>query len=241
MRDIGKNIRELRMEKHMTQDELAEKLFVTRQTVSNYEVGKSRPDVETLVKIGEILNVDIHELIYGPALKPDKKRMYIRLGVGLGVTIFLSVLYIWLTPVALELRSKHFLTGLNAFLRTVVLPLMWLFFGWTAAQGVANVLGKLYEPPKWATPVKWAILGLLLVYFVPVGWYGIGLLWMTADALHALAAHQSYSGGFTPPQWVSTMIRIFFDAKYTFHISENMGLFSLPGIALWLCGFPKSK
>ena len=45
MRDIGKNIRQLRTAKNMTQDELAEKLFVTRQTVSNYEPGKSRPDV----------------------------------------------------------------------------------------------------------------------------------------------------------------------------------------------------
>ena len=34
MRDIGKNIKDLRMRKNMTQDELAEKLFVTRQTVS---------------------------------------------------------------------------------------------------------------------------------------------------------------------------------------------------------------
>ena len=40
MRDIGKNIRDLRVKQKMTQDELAEKLFVTRQTVSNYETGK---------------------------------------------------------------------------------------------------------------------------------------------------------------------------------------------------------
>jgi len=37
MRDIGKNIKLLREERNMTQDELAERLFVTRQTVSNYE------------------------------------------------------------------------------------------------------------------------------------------------------------------------------------------------------------
>ena len=42
MRDIGKNIRDLRIEKNLTQDQLAEKLFVTRQTVSNYENGVSQ-------------------------------------------------------------------------------------------------------------------------------------------------------------------------------------------------------
>lgn len=41
MRDIGKNIRDLRQQKHLTQKELAERLFVTRQTVSNYENGVS--------------------------------------------------------------------------------------------------------------------------------------------------------------------------------------------------------
>ena len=42
MRDIGKNIKQLREGKGMTQEALAERLFVTRQTVSNYETGVSQ-------------------------------------------------------------------------------------------------------------------------------------------------------------------------------------------------------
>lgn len=49
MRDIGKNIKALRKKKGMTQEALAEALFVTRQTVSNYETGRSRPDLDMLV------------------------------------------------------------------------------------------------------------------------------------------------------------------------------------------------
>ena len=41
MRDIGKNIKGLRERRGMTQEALAEALFVTRQTVSNYETGVS--------------------------------------------------------------------------------------------------------------------------------------------------------------------------------------------------------
>ena len=41
MRDIGKNIRALRMRKKLSQDQLAEAIHVTRQTVSNYETGVS--------------------------------------------------------------------------------------------------------------------------------------------------------------------------------------------------------
>ncbi|MCI6486454.1 MAG: helix-turn-helix domain-containing protein [Clostridiales bacterium] len=43
MRDVGKNIKDLRQGRGLTQDELAERLFVSRQTVSNYELGRTRP------------------------------------------------------------------------------------------------------------------------------------------------------------------------------------------------------
>lgn len=48
MASVAKHIRRLRTEQHMTQEDLAEKLFVTRQTVSAWETGKAQPDLETL-------------------------------------------------------------------------------------------------------------------------------------------------------------------------------------------------
>ena len=54
MRDIGKNIKTLRMAKGMTQEDLAAALFVTRQTVSNYENGRSRPDLDMLLNIAQV-------------------------------------------------------------------------------------------------------------------------------------------------------------------------------------------
>ena len=53
MRDIGKNIRDLRERAKLTQDALAEQLCTTRQTISNYERGKTRPDVDTAIKLIE--------------------------------------------------------------------------------------------------------------------------------------------------------------------------------------------
>lgn len=41
MTKIGRNIREQRMKKGLSQEELAERLYVTRQTISNYETGVS--------------------------------------------------------------------------------------------------------------------------------------------------------------------------------------------------------
>lgn len=42
MAKIGRNIREQRMKKGLSQEELAERLYVTRQTISNYETGVSQ-------------------------------------------------------------------------------------------------------------------------------------------------------------------------------------------------------
>ena len=55
MASVGSHIRRLRAAKHMTQEELAERLFVTRQAVSAWETGKALPDVETLERIAEAL------------------------------------------------------------------------------------------------------------------------------------------------------------------------------------------
>lgn len=66
--ELGKNIVKLRKDNNLTQDELAEKLFVTRQTVSNWETGKNYPDLETIVKISNEFNIPLDVL-----LKEDKK------------------------------------------------------------------------------------------------------------------------------------------------------------------------
>lgn len=54
MTDIGKHIRSLRIQQGLTQEQLAQMLYVTRQTISNYEMGKSMPDVEMILKNGFI-------------------------------------------------------------------------------------------------------------------------------------------------------------------------------------------
>ena len=58
----------LRKDNNLTQDELAEKLYVSRQTVSNWENGKFYPDIETLILISNTFNVSLDDL-----LKTDKK------------------------------------------------------------------------------------------------------------------------------------------------------------------------
>ena len=64
MSDFAKNIKRRRLELGLSQEQLAEKLAVTRQTVSNWERSVSFPDLPALERIAESLDTDPAELIY---------------------------------------------------------------------------------------------------------------------------------------------------------------------------------
>lgn len=65
MPKISKNIKKFRAENNMTQDDLAEKMHITRQAISNWENDKTKPDIEALQSLAEVFQVEIEELIYG--------------------------------------------------------------------------------------------------------------------------------------------------------------------------------
>lgn len=69
MIEFGEKIKQLREEKGMTQQTMADKLFVTRQAVSRWESGSRYPDIYTTKKIADILNVSIDELLSGEELR----------------------------------------------------------------------------------------------------------------------------------------------------------------------------
>lgn len=102
MARVGRNIQILRNRKKMTQNDLAEKIFVSRQTISNYENGKSNPDIEMLLRIAEVLECDANTLIYGIPAPQDRKKDYWKLGMGAGVLLLLGLAVLWLTPIAEE-------------------------------------------------------------------------------------------------------------------------------------------
>ncbi len=63
--ELGKQIKYCRQEANLSQEELAERIFVSRQTISNWENDKSYPDVHSLVLLGEIFQISLDKLIKG--------------------------------------------------------------------------------------------------------------------------------------------------------------------------------
>ena len=57
------NLREKRKEKGMTQEALAQKCGISRQRVTNYEIGIREPDLKTLKKLATALDVTVDKLL----------------------------------------------------------------------------------------------------------------------------------------------------------------------------------
>lgn len=62
---IGNFLKQLRNEQGMTQEQLAEKLNVSRRTVSRWETGTNMPDLDLLIEMADLYTVDLRELLNG--------------------------------------------------------------------------------------------------------------------------------------------------------------------------------
>lgn len=78
--EIKSQILTIRKNANYTQQQLADELLVTRQTISNWENGRSYPDLESLIIISEKFNLTLDELIKGDITMVNKLDSFIKLG-----------------------------------------------------------------------------------------------------------------------------------------------------------------
>ncbi len=93
MADVSQNIRRQRLLIKMSQTQLAEKLSVTRQTVSSWERGNSYPDVMMLESLAAALETDVNSLIYPAHSAEGRAAKSQPLGMGFVVkSLFVYIL-----------------------------------------------------------------------------------------------------------------------------------------------------
>lgn len=90
MSKISKNIKKQRVLNKMTQEDLAAKIHVTRQTVSSWETDRTQPDLEILLSLADAFGIEVEELIYGKRKNSNEEKEKLLFGNTL-ITV-LSVL-----------------------------------------------------------------------------------------------------------------------------------------------------
>lgn len=63
--ELNRQIKKYRRMMNLSQEELAERVYVTRQTISNWETGKSYPDIHSLLLLSTLFNISLDQLIKG--------------------------------------------------------------------------------------------------------------------------------------------------------------------------------
>lgn len=70
--EIGRQIKKYRQELNMSQEELADQVFVTRQTVSNWENNKNYPDINSLLLLSSLFGISLDILVKGDVEKMEE-------------------------------------------------------------------------------------------------------------------------------------------------------------------------
>jgi transcriptional regulator with XRE-family HTH domain len=176
--DVAKNIRKYRAQRALTQDGLAEKLHVTRQTVSNWETGKNQPDLDMLEALSQALEVKVSALFGGKEEEEAYPRFQRRAVLWVAVLGFFTLLLLadglFLAPYLLALQGRTF-NILPRFLNSsLVMPLLC-----AAAGMLLPAVVSLWRMVRAVGRLRLVLLLAFAVLLLPVP---LSVLWLAWPA-----------------------------------------------------------
>ena len=121
--ELGSQIKKYRGELKLSQDALAEKIYVSRQTISNWETEKNYPDVNSLIRMSEVFGVSVDVLLKGDVeemkkiIKEDDIQEFTKLSWLFTILLFLMLI----TPIPLAKFLGFWGMGIWAVLAAVAI------------------------------------------------------------------------------------------------------------------------
>ncbi len=168
--ELGEKLQQLRKSRNLTQDELAEILFVSRTAISKWESGRGYPSIDSLKEISQYFSVTIDELLSGEKLltianKENKANIRKMCDMLLGIVDLFTV-----TLIVLPLYPKAmngFVHSVNLFVYTKEASfsgmLYWILFLCLMATGMAKSLFTQLAVERGQKLVTVASFGLSVV------------------------------------------------------------------------------
>ena len=181
---IGEKIYSLRKKHNLSQEELANELNVSRQTVSKWEVGESCPDFDKIVPLCELFGISTEELLRDK--KIEEKKVDIVKAVLICIAIFFYFLAI-ISTIVLE-EVVHLNDGLvaSSFLMLSAIGTIILIFTFlTRRSKKESRVEKIEEEKK--NPMLKPVISIfslatvcvyLLVSFITMAWHITWIIWI---------------------------------------------------------------
>ena len=80
--EIKKKLKDARANAGLTQEQVAEKIMVSRQTISNWENGKSLPDIISIINLSDLYQISLDELLKGDTKMKEKIEKDVKVAEG---------------------------------------------------------------------------------------------------------------------------------------------------------------
>ena len=173
MTRIGKNIKKVRSEKGYTQEQLAQKLCVTRNTISNYETGHSNPDIEMLQMLAEALETDLNTLIYGEKKEQSADRGWRKEILKRVIWLAIAGLIIMVSASLIQYGGEIAKDTLRVpiwsqWLKLVAYPIAYMIIGSQLMALILRAYGNQIPDSRWMKAGFWVLVAVTIIWVVAI-------------------------------------------------------------------------
>ncbi len=136
--EIEKKLKEARTNAGLTQEQVAEKIMVSRQTISNWENGKSLPDIVSIIKLSDLYQISLDELLKGDTKMNEKIEKDVKVAKNNKRLIFATAILLF--AVAIIYSISTFAGG--AFYDFCEAAIIWIALGIGVAFAITYMSQK---------------------------------------------------------------------------------------------------
>ena len=180
----GEKIYQLRKSHNLSQEELANELNVSRQTVSKWETGESSPDFDKIVPLCEVFGITTEQLLRDKKIEKDAKESNVDVPKAIMICISIFLYFIALISIIVAEEVFHLNDGVSIgiffFINAIATVLIVFAF-------MTRPSNKKHEDEIEKTPVGKSIISItsllfvciyLLVSFLTGAWHITWLIWI---------------------------------------------------------------
>lgn len=176
--EFNEKLKELRKQNNMTQEQLAEKLYVSRTAISKWESGKGYPNIESLKSISKVFSVSIDELLSNKELlqvaetenKSNISKIY---SLIFGILDLMAIAYIFLPFYGQEINGYIYSVNLLKYTdaTSTIRMIYYTVFIIMTLIGVTEVILQFFDDKKKFTILK----------TISITWHSLAILFFTAS------------------------------------------------------------
>lgn len=170
--EFNEKLQQLRKDRGITQEELAQSLYVSRTAVSKWESGRGYPSIDSLKQIAEYFSVTVDDLLSGDKIislaeRENKSRIKNICDLFIGIADLFCLVLILLPIYSNPVGERVYTVNLLVYLQKVSFNHMayWAMFAATVAVGIAKIVLSCLKTEKYqrALTVVSMLLGMITV------------------------------------------------------------------------------